>query len=29
VSGNYCPLFGEPFCSMPTDAGQLIVYSLP
>jgi alcohol dehydrogenase (cytochrome c) len=29
VSGNYCPLFGEPFCSMPTDAGQLLVYSLP
>lgn len=29
VSGNYCPLFGEPFCSMPTDAGQLIVYALP
>ncbi|MFO1318983.1 MAG: PQQ-binding-like beta-propeller repeat protein [Burkholderiales bacterium] len=29
VSGNYCPLFGEPFCSMPTDAGQLLVFSLP
>ncbi len=29
VSGNFCPLFGEPFCSMPTDAGQLLVYSLP
>jgi outer membrane protein assembly factor BamB len=29
VSGNYCPLFGEPFCSMPTDNGQLMVFSLP
>ena len=29
VSGNYCPLFGEPFCSMPTDNGQLLVFALP
>ena len=28
VSGNFCPLYGEPFCSMPTDAGQLLVFSL-
>jgi hypothetical protein len=28
VSGNFCPLFGEPFCSMPTDNGQLMVFSL-
>jgi len=28
VSGNFCPLFGEPFCSMATDAGQLMVFSL-
>lgn len=28
VSGNYGPLFGEPFTSMPTDAGQLIVFGL-
>jgi len=28
VSGNYCPLYGEPFCSMPTDAGQLLVFAV-
>lgn len=28
VSGNFCPLYGEPFCSMPTDAGQLLVFSV-
>ena len=28
VSGNYGPLFGHPFTEMPTDAGQLIVFSL-
>ena len=28
VSGNFGPLFGEPFTSMPTDAGQLIVFGL-
>jgi alcohol dehydrogenase (cytochrome c) len=26
VSGNYKPLFGEPFTSMPTDNGQLVVF---
>ena len=29
VSGNFSPLFGEPFNSMPTDNGQLLVFSLP
>jgi PQQ-dependent dehydrogenase (methanol/ethanol family) len=28
VSGNYGALFGHPFTEMPTDAGQLIVFSL-
>jgi PQQ-dependent dehydrogenase (methanol/ethanol family) len=28
VSGNYPGLFGEPFTSMPTDAGTLMVFSL-
>ncbi|MBX5455032.1 MAG: PQQ-binding-like beta-propeller repeat protein [Acidobacteriia bacterium] len=28
VSGNYGPLFGEPFLSMPTDNGQLLVFGL-
>jgi len=28
VSGNFGPLFGEPFTSMPTDNGQLLVFSL-
>ena len=28
VSGNYGPLFGHPFTEMPTDAGQLMVFSL-
>jgi alcohol dehydrogenase (cytochrome c) len=28
VSGNYPGLFGEPFTSMPTDAGNLMVFSL-
>jgi PQQ-dependent dehydrogenase (methanol/ethanol family) len=28
VSGNFKPLYGEPFVSMPTDAGQLVVYGL-
>lgn len=28
VSGNFCPLYGEPFCSMPTDAGQLLVFAV-
>jgi alcohol dehydrogenase (cytochrome c) len=28
VSGNFGPLFGEPFTSMPTDGGQLIVFGL-
>jgi alcohol dehydrogenase (cytochrome c) len=28
VAGNYGPLFGSPFSEMPTDNGQLIVYSL-
>ena len=28
VSGNYGPLFGEPFASMPTDNGQLLVFSV-
>ena len=28
VSGNFGPLFGEPFTSMPTDNGQLIVFGL-
>lgn len=28
VSGNYPGLFGHPFTEMPTDAGQLIVFSL-
>jgi hypothetical protein len=28
VSGNYGPLFGAPFTDMPTDVGQLIVFSL-
>ena len=28
VSGNYPGLFGEPFTSMPTEGGNLIVYSL-
>jgi alcohol dehydrogenase (cytochrome c) len=27
VSGNYPGLFGEPFTSMPTDAGTLMVFS--
>lgn len=29
VSGDYKVLFGEPFASMPTNNGQLIVFSLP
>ncbi|MDO9709383.1 pyrroloquinoline quinone-dependent dehydrogenase [Paracraurococcus lichenis] len=29
VSGDYKVLFGEPFNSMPTNNGQLIVFSLP
>jgi PQQ-dependent dehydrogenase (methanol/ethanol family) len=29
VSGDYKVLFGEPFASMPTNNGQLIVYALP
>ena len=24
VSGNFRPLYGEPFASMPTDNGQLL-----
>jgi len=28
VSGNFGPLFGEPFTSMATDNGQLLVFSL-
>ena len=28
VSGNYPGLFGHPFTEMPTDAGQLVVFSL-
>ena len=28
-SGDYKVLFGEPFESMPTNNGQLIVFSLP
>ena len=28
VSGNYAPLYGEPFASMPTDNGQLLVFSV-
>jgi len=28
VSGNFGPLYGEPFLSMPTDNGQLVVYGL-
>ncbi len=28
VSGNYGPLYGEPFVSMATDAGSLLVFSL-
>jgi PQQ-dependent dehydrogenase (methanol/ethanol family) len=28
VSGNFPGLFGEPFTSMPTDAGNLMVFSL-
>lgn len=28
VSGNFPGLFGEPFTSMPTDAGTLMVFSL-
>jgi PQQ-dependent dehydrogenase (methanol/ethanol family) len=29
VSGNFPGLFGEPFTSMPTDAGSLLVFALP
>ena len=29
VSSDYKALFGEPFASMPTNNGQLIVFSLP
>ena len=29
ASGNFSPLFGEPFTSMATDNGQLLVFSLP
>jgi PQQ-dependent dehydrogenase (methanol/ethanol family) len=29
VSDNYCALYGEPFCSMPTGSGQLMVFALP
>ena len=29
ASGNFAPLFGEPFSSMATDSGQLLVFSLP
>ena len=29
ASGNFSPLYGEPFDSMPTDNGQLLVFSLP
>ena len=29
VSGNYAPLFGEPFTSMPSEGGNLIVFALP
>jgi PQQ-dependent dehydrogenase (methanol/ethanol family) len=29
ASSNFAPLFGEPFSSMATDAGQLLVFSLP
>ncbi|MEO6024706.1 MAG: alcohol dehydrogenase, partial [Burkholderiales bacterium] len=28
VSGNYAPLFGEPFTSMPSEGGNLIVFAL-
>jgi hypothetical protein len=28
VSGNFKPLYGEPFASMPTDNGQLLVFGL-
>ena len=28
VSGDFKSLYGEPFASMPTNNGQLIVYSL-
>ncbi len=28
VSGNFPGLFGHPFTSMPTDAGNLMVFSL-
>ena len=28
VSGNFSTLFGEPFTSMPTDNGQLVVFGL-
>ena len=29
VSGNYAPLFGEPFTSMSSEGGNLIVFALP
>ena len=28
VSGNFKPLYGEPFTSMPTEGGNLIVFGL-
>jgi PQQ-dependent dehydrogenase (methanol/ethanol family) len=29
IAGSYAKLWGEPFRSMPTDTGQLIVFALP